>query len=55
MTSMQRRWLGAACAAVILAGAASALAQPTPPTPAPKPQDTEQWTPVPAIVTPGAT
>jgi hypothetical protein len=53
MTSIQRWWLGAACAAVT-ACAASALAQPTPSSPAPKPQDTEQWTPVPAVVTPGA-
>jgi hypothetical protein len=38
----------AACALL----AASALAQETP---KPKPEDTEVWTPVPAIVTPGAT
>ena len=54
MTPIQQRWLGAACAAVILTGAASALAQPAPPSAAPKPQDTEQWTPVPPVVTPGA-
>lgn len=35
-------------AGVVLFGAACALAQ------APKPQDTEQWTPVPPVVTPGA-
>jgi hypothetical protein len=40
---------------MILASAASALAQPAPSSPAPKPQDTEQWTPVPPVVTPGAT
>ncbi len=45
--------LGAGLLALIATGA---LAQAVPsPTPGAKPQDTEQWTPVPAIVTPGAT
>jgi hypothetical protein len=35
--------------------AAPAAPSPAAPSPAAKPQDTEQWTPVPAIVTPGAT
>ena len=55
MNRLQKRLLGAACAGLLLAGAANALAQTSPPKAAPKPQDTEQWTPVPAIVTPGAT
>jgi len=39
-----------------LAASRAALAQAVAsPTPGAKPQDTEQWTPVPAIVTPGAT
>ncbi|WP_293903426.1 DUF1080 domain-containing protein [Phenylobacterium sp.] len=42
-----RTWLSAAAAGLLLFGAAYAVAQ------APKPQDTEQWTPVPPIVTPG--
>jgi hypothetical protein len=40
--------------AVTLTCAQSALAQPAPSSSAPKPQDTEQWTPVPPVVTPGA-
>jgi hypothetical protein len=46
-----------AVAGLLLLAAGSAVGQAAPPTPAPaaKPQDTEQWTPVPAIVTPGAT
>ena len=40
-----RRWLAAA---LLLIGPSGALAQ------VPKPQDTEQWSPVPAVVTPGA-
>ena len=45
---MRRTWLAAGAAGLLLFGAALAVAQ------APKPQDTEQWTPVPAVVTPGA-
>ena len=41
-----RATLSAAAAGLLLVGAACALAQ------APKPQDTEQWTPVPPVVTP---
>ena len=54
MTLLQQRWLGAACAGLVVAGAANVLAQTATPAPAPKPQDTEQWTPVPPVVTPGA-
>jgi hypothetical protein len=42
-------WAGAAGAGLLLFGGVYALAQTA------KPQDTEQWTPVPAVVTPGAT
>ena len=42
-----RAILSSAAAGLLLVGAACALAQ------APKPQDTEQWTPVPPVVTPG--
>ena len=42
--------IGAGCAGLTLLSASYAVADK-----APKPQDTEQWTPVPAIVTPGAT
>ena len=42
-----RAILSATAAGLLLVGAACALAQ------APKPQDTEQWTPVPRVVTPG--
>ena len=42
-----RTWLSASAAGALLIAAACALAQ------APKPQDTEQWTPVPPVVTPG--
>ncbi len=46
----------AALAALILCAYAPAMAQPTPsPTPGAKPEDTEQWKPVPPIVTPGPT
>ena len=44
---MRRAWLAAGAAGLLLFGAALALAQ------AAKPQDTEQWTPVPPVVTPG--
>src|SRR6185369_7023493 len=53
--------LGTLRAALLAAGlalaATSALAQAVPPPPGStaKPQDTEQWTPVPAVVTPGVT
>ena len=39
-----------ALGALLLTTSSAAMAEPAP---APKPQDTEQWTPVPAIVTPG--
>jgi hypothetical protein len=55
MRVMQRASLGLACGGLLLLATAGALAQPAPAVPAPRPQDTEQWTPVPAIVTPGAT
>ncbi len=42
-------WFAAGPASLLLFGAACTLAQ------APTPKDTEQWTPVPAVVTPGAT
>jgi hypothetical protein len=45
--SRTRTWLSGGAAGVLLIAAACALAQ------APKPQDTEQWTPVPPVVTPG--
>jgi hypothetical protein len=46
----------AAVAALLMFGATSALAQAVPsPTPGAKPQDTEVWTPVPPVITPGAT
>jgi len=52
----RRTWLRAGFAAAALLAAASAMAQAVPsPDPNAKPQDTEQWTPVPPIVTPGAT
>ena len=43
-----RTWIGGGSAAVLLFAAACSLAQ------APLPKDTEQWSPVPAVVTPGA-
>jgi hypothetical protein len=43
----------AAVAGVIALGAGGLLAQTAPSMPRPKPQDTEQWTPVPPVVTPG--
>jgi hypothetical protein len=47
------RWTGAGLAGLLLIGAASAMAQAVPSTtPGAKPQDTEQWTPVPPVVTP---
>ncbi|HEY4029276.1 MAG TPA: DUF1080 domain-containing protein [Caulobacteraceae bacterium] len=42
-------------AGLLLLTAAPALAQEAPKAMTAKPQDTEQWTPVPAVVTPGAT
>jgi hypothetical protein len=52
-----RTWLAAGSAVLLLVGAARALAQAVPPPPGStaKPQDTEQWTPVPPIVSPGST
>jgi len=48
MGALSRAWLGAGSAALLLFGAACAQE-------AGRPQDTEQWSPVPAVVTPGAT
>jgi len=45
----RKRWMAGGALALLAVGAAVAIAQ------APKPQDTEQWTPVPKVVTPGAT
>jgi hypothetical protein len=52
-----RAWIAAGCASFALfAATTAAWAQAVPsPTPGAKPQDTEQWTPVPPVVTPGAT
>jgi hypothetical protein len=47
----RRGLFGAAVAGAVLFTAAFAMAQ----APAGKPEDTEQWTPVPAVITPGAT
>jgi hypothetical protein len=47
VSARHRIWLGAGAASLLLFGAGCTLAQ------APKPQDTEQWTPVPAVVAPG--
>jgi hypothetical protein len=51
-----RARLAIAAAVLLLSGAARALAQAVPPPPGStaKPQDTEQWTPVPPVVTPSA-
>jgi len=51
-----RAWLAGGGAGLVLFTAAGAIAQAVPPPPGStaKPQDTEQWTPVPAVVTPGA-
>jgi hypothetical protein len=50
VSGIKRTWLAAG---LILFGAASCLAQEA--GVVPKPQDTEQWSPTPAVVTPGAT
>ncbi len=50
MNRMQRP--ACALAALAVLGASSVLAQTAP---APRPEDTEQWTPVPPVVTPGRT
>src|SRR5258706_10256155 len=52
-----KRPLATGCAGLLLLAATGAAAQAVPPPPGStaKPQDTEQWTPVPAIVTPGTT
>jgi len=48
--------MAAGAAGLLLFAAASAMAQAVPsPDPNAKPQDTEQWTPVPPVVAPGAT
>ena len=49
-----RSCLGAGCASLLLFGAACAMAQQASTGGSPKPQDTEQWSPVPPVVTPGA-
>ena len=49
-----RAGLAVGVAGLVLAGATGVLAQTAPASPSPKPQDTEQWTPVPPVVTPGA-
>ena len=46
-------WLAAGSASLLVFGAACSRAQEA--AAIPKPQDTEQWTPVPAVVTPGRT
>ena len=53
----RQAWLAVAGATLLLAAAQNAHAQAVPPPPGStaKPQDTEQWTPVPAVVTPGPT
>lgn len=52
----RRGWMGAGAICLFLSGAAPAMAQAVPSNvPGAKPQDTEQWTPVPPVVTPGAT
>ena len=49
-----RGWLAAGAAGLLLFGAAGAMAQAVAsPTPGAKPQDTEVWSPVPPVVTPG--
>ena len=55
MTAMRRAASGLGCAGLLLLAAVHAAAQPAPASAGPKPQDTEQWMPVPAVVTPGAT
>nr|MEA2797259.1 hypothetical protein [Phenylobacterium sp.] len=51
---MRPSWLAAGCAGLLLFGAAWAMAEEPSTNSAPKPQDTEQWSPTPAVVTPGA-
>jgi hypothetical protein len=53
----RQTWLAAGGAVLLLFGAARTLAQAVPPPPGStaKPQDTEQWTPVPPVVSPGST
>jgi len=53
MTRTRRASLGLSLAGLLAAGAVQA--QSTSASAPPRPQDTEQWTPVPAVVTPGAT
>ena len=57
VTGTHRARLAAGGASLLLFAATGALAQAVPPPPGStaKPQDTEQWTPVPAVVRPGAT
>ncbi len=54
MSRTPRTLSAVAAAAIVTLGAANGLAQTAPAAPNPKPQDTEQWTPVPPVVTPGA-
>jgi hypothetical protein len=53
---IRQTWPALGAASLILCAAATAWAQAVPPPPGStaKPQDTEQWTPVPPVVTPGA-
>jgi len=51
---VSRAILATACIFALFA-TSSVVAQPAPSAPRPKPEDTEQWTPVPPIVTPGKT
>ena len=53
----RRGWRAAGSACLLLATATQAAAQAVPPPPGStaRPQDSEQWTPVPAIITPGST
>jgi hypothetical protein len=56
LSRIYRSWLAAGSAGLLLFGTTFAMAQAVPPPPGStaKPQDTEQWTPVPPVVTPGA-
>ena len=53
---IRQTWPALGAASLILCAAATAWGQAVPPPPGStaKPQDTEQWTPVPPVVTPGA-
>jgi hypothetical protein len=54
MTRAPLAWLGLSLAGCLAQAAVGALAQASAPGPAMRPQDTEQRTPVPPVVTPGA-